>query len=157
MVKRITLLFVVLIFVLSISACGEKKDEKKSTEEATQLHTMISRKSDSDDEWCKIYAEVSLKDKDKNDILTSSDIDSFTLKGNTDNNSYISIKIKDEALDMLKYMYKTQKGETLSLYIAHKKLCDIKFTEDILKGSIDIGKDIPYTTLCQWSSALRGL
>lgn len=154
--KKTTAFIIVLALILS--ACmlitGCSKDETPQVDNTT--HTLPPTEAvTSEPEWAEINCDIALIDASTNTtIIFGEDFDIFAVYGTTDEDSYISIKVTQEATDIIN---STQDLSQVQLVINGDTVGDITLKPGSFTGEIAFGHDFPYENLCILASSIRGL
>lgn len=149
--KRILSIIAVTLVCVCFASCTNK--ETPSTTDATIAHTLPPTENVSTEyEWAEIDCELAINDKDGNSVLYAEDFATFAVAGSTDEDSYIIIKVTDEATDMIN----TIGTSDLSLTINNEVCYDVCFPEEFT-GEFEIGKAMTYEQVCELATTIRGL
>ncbi len=149
--KRILSIIAVTLVCVCFASCTNK--EAPSNTDATIAHTLPPTENVSTEyEWAEIDCELAINDKDGNAVLYAEDFTTFAVAGSTDEDSYIIIKVTDEATDMIN----TIGTSDLSLTINDEVCDDVCFPEEFT-GEFEIGKAMTYEQVCELATTIRGL
>lgn len=147
--KKLTILLLTVLMCVFFAGCqGDTQPSAEPTESHTIAPTEIST---TEYEWAQIECEISLFDSEGNTILYSEDFTNFAVVGNTDADSYIILQLTDDAQSMLS----TIDTSSVSLAIYGDTMADVKVSED--KSTVTFGNSIPFESLCEIATTIRGL
>lgn len=149
--KKLTIIALVIMTCILFCACGEKEEKEPNT-----THTIPpTQAAVAEPEWAEVDCDIILANPENMEtILYAEDFETFAVIGTTDEDSYIKIKVTDEATKMIKTL-----GElpTLQLIVNGDTIADITIDPATFNGEIEFGEDTPYEVLCQCASFIRGL
>ncbi|MBQ8056761.1 MAG: hypothetical protein IJ275_00320 [Ruminococcus sp.] len=154
--KKITAIILALTLVLStclvITGCSE--EEAPQVDNST--HTLPPTEAVViEPEWAEVDCDIALIDASTNTtIIYGDDFDTFAVYGSTDEDSYIAIKVTQEATDTVN---STQDLSNVQLVINGDTAGDIVIKPGSFTGEIAFGHDFPYENLCILASSIRGL
>ena len=149
----------ILVLTLILSACmlitGCSKDEQPPQVDNT-THTLPPTQAVTvEPEWAEVNCNIALIDASTNTtIISGEDFDIFAVYGTTDEDSYISIKVTQEATDIIN---SAQDLSEVQLVINGDTVGDITLKPGSFTGEIAFGHDFPYENLCILASSIRGL
>ena len=155
--KKYTAIILALTLVLSLclvfSGC---KEEQPTAEPDTTTHTLPPTEAiDVEPEWAEVDCDIALfQTATSSPILYSEDFETFALVGTNDADSYIVLKLTDDAVNTIK---STQDLSDLQLIIYGDTVADIVIDPTSFTGEIKFGETYPYDSLCTLASTIRGL
>lgn len=153
--KKITALALVLTLILSIclfvTGCSKDKSQDDNT-----VHTLPpTEATQAEPEWAEVDCDIALiKSLTSETILYGEDFETFAVYGTTDEDSYIEIKVSEEAVGVVN---SAQDLSNLQLIINGDTVADIVIKPETFTGEITFGQDMPYESLCTLASSIRGL
>lgn len=130
---------------------------EKNTEptEPTITHTLPPTENVSVDyEWVEIDCYMTISDADNNVIVNPEDFTTFAVVGSTDEDSYIIVKVSDEATATLNSV--ADKSQ-LFLLIGGDSFGDVSYGDGEFTGEIELGHSLPYEQVCNLATTIRGL
>lgn len=149
--KKLTLIALLIITCVLFCACEkEEKEQNNSTHTIPPTQAVIV-----EPEWAEVDCDMILANPETMEtVLYAEDFETFAVIGTTDEDSYIKIKVTEEATQMIKTL-----GElpSLQLIVNGDTFADITIDPATFNGEIVFGEDIPYDVLCQRASYIRGL
>ena len=152
--KKIIALMCVGLLAVSITAC---KNDPQPTEvpNETEVHTLPPTENISDDyEWAEIDCYMTISDADNNVIVNPEDFTTFAVVGSTDEDSYIIVKVTEQATEALNNV--ADKSQ-LFLLIGGDSFGDVSYGEGEFTGEIELGHSLPYDQVCNLATTIRGL
>lgn len=153
--KRILALLCVAILVFSLTACKGNSDVTDTTTQATEMHTLPPTENVSTDyEWAEIDCYMTISDYENNAIANPEDFTTFAMVGSTDEDSYIIVKVSEEATTALNNV--ADKSQLL-LLIGGDSFGDVSYGEGEFTGEIELGHSMTYEQVCELATTLRGL
>lgn len=154
--KKTTAFILVLTLILSacmlITGCSEEEIPQVDT----TTHTIPPTEAGTiEPEWAEVNCDIALIDASTNTtIIYGEDFDTFAVYGTTDEDSYIEIKVTQEATDVINSV---QDLSEVQLVINGDTVGDITLKPGSFTGEIAFGHDFPYENLCILASSIRGL
>lgn len=151
--KKLLCILAVVLVCASFCSCTNKGDTTP-TAEPTTTHTLPPTENTTTEyEWAEIDCELALTDKDGNTVAYADDFETFAIVGSTDDDSYIIVKLTDEATDIINT---TSDVSELSLSINGEVYSDVTFPDEFT-GEIEIGNNMTFEQVCELATTIRGL
>ncbi len=146
--KKLTIILTAILLCVIFASCAGNTEPT----EPPVSHTIAPiEETVSQYEWAEIECELALSDSEGNVLLYSDDFTYFAVVGSTDEDSYIILQVTQDAQAVLS----TVDTSAVSLTIYGDTVADVKVSDD--KSSITFGNSIPYATLCEYATTIRGL
>ena len=146
--KKLTIILTAILLCVIFAGCASNTEPT----EPSVSHTIPPiEETTSEYEWAEIECELALTDSEGNTLLYSEDFTYFAVVGSTDEDSYIVLQLTEDAQAMLSSVDTT----AVSLTIYGDTVSDVKVSDD--KSTVTFGNSIPYATLCEYATTIRGL
>lgn len=154
--KKSTAIVLVLTLVFSLSIMFSGCKEEKAPAPDTTTHTLPPTQATiAEPEWAEVNCDIALFETATNTpVILNEDFDTFALVGTNDADSYIVLKVTEEALNTIKA---NQALSDLQLIINGDTVADIVIDPATFTGEIKFGENHPYDSLCILASQIRGL
>lgn len=155
--KKFTAIVLVLTLILSLSLVltGCQEDEKTSAPDTTTHTLPPTQATIAEPEWAEVSCDIALFETATNTpILVNEDFQTFALVGSNDEDSYIILKVSEDAVNTVK---STQELSDLQLIINGDTVADLVIDPETFTGEIKFGENHPYDSLCVLASQIRGL
>ncbi len=150
--KKLALILLALIMCTAFVGCNNHNEQTKQT---NTKHTVPATDAiNSELEWAQILCDLQLNDSKGQPVLLTNDFEMFALTGSTDTDSYITIKVTDDATNMLKAL---KQAEQMSLLINNIEVAKVTIDPNSFDGKFDFGHDDSFSQLCEYSNIIRGL
>lgn len=150
--KKLTLIILAVLLCVAFSACAEKEEV---IEENTAHTIPATQPVVAEPEWAQVDCDISLVDADTNTvILYAEDFTNFAVMGTTDDDSYIILQTTEDGKNTVNSMTEVP---SLQLVINGETKADVTFEVGAFTGEIEFGHALPYQTLCELASTIRGL
>lgn len=150
--KKLLIFTTIIMMCLSLVACV---GDTTPTEEETSTHTLPPTETvvAVEPEWAEVNCDIKLINGDSQVILSSEDFDTFAVVGTNDDDSYIEIKVTNDAVDIVK----SSDLENATISINNKYSSSVTIDISTFDGKIEFGSPWSYDELCSLASTIRGL
>ena len=154
--KKSTAILLVLTLILSLCVVLTGCKEEKTPAPDTTTHTLPPTQATiAEPEWAEVLCDIALFETATNTpVILNDDFDTFALVGSNDADSYIVLKVTEDALNTIKT---NQSLSDLQLIINGDTVADIAIDPATFTGEIKFGENHPYDSLCILASQIRGL
>ena len=154
--KKSTAILLVLTLILSLCVVLTGCKEEKTPAPDTTTHTLPPTQATiAEPEWAEVLCDIALFETATNTpVILNDDFDTFALVGSNDADSYIVLKVTEDALNTIKT---NQSLSDLQLIINGDTVADIVIDPATFTGEIKFGETYPYDSLCTLASQIRGL
>lgn len=154
--KKLTAIILVLTLILSLSVMLSGCKEEKVPAPDTTTHTLPpTQASITEPEWAEVNCDIALFETATNTpVILNDDFETFALVGTNDEDSYITLKVSEDALNTIK---SNQELSDLQLIINGDTVADLVIDPQTFTGEIKFGETYPYESLCVLASSIRGL
>ena len=150
--KKLVLILLALIMCTAFVGCN---NQNENNEETKTKHTVPATDAINDElEWAGILCDLQLNDSSGQCVLLSNDFEMFALSGSTDTDSYITMKVTDDAAKMLKAL---PQSEQMTLLINNIEVAKITIDPKTFDGKFEFGHSDSFSQLCEYSNIIRGL
>lgn len=152
--KKLAIILVVIIMCFAFTACKDES-EPTTTAETSVVHTLPPTEVVTDEyEWAEVDCDITIFDENGNAIVYPESFETFAVVGSTDEDSYIKLKVTDEAKDVLSAI---DSKENLALMINGDTYGDVTYCGEPFNGEIEIGHSFAYEQICNIATVIRGL
>lgn len=149
--KKLSLIATIIMMCVLFCACAQET----VTETENTAHTLPPTQSIvTEPEWAEIDCDIALLDNSSNLILSSTDFETFAVVGSTDDDSYILLKVSEQATEMLLTM---QDKNELYITVNGEVVASANIDTATFDGEITVGEDMTYDSLCELATTIRGL
>ena len=151
--KRFVIILTLIILCLSFTAC--KEEAVKETPTQPEKHTIApSEIINNELEWAAVDCDIALNNAQAEPVLMGDDFDTFALCGSNDEDSYIVIKLSDDATKAVKTMPET---ENMPLLINNVEVAKINIDPANFNGEITFGENDTINQLQEYANIMRAL
>lgn len=149
--KKLLIFTAIIMMCICMAACVA---DTTPTEE-TSTHTLPPTETvaNLEPEWAEIDCNIKLINADSQVILSAEDFETFAVVGTNDDDSYIVVKVTDQAIDTVKSS--DLSNSTISINDEYSSA--ISIDTETFEGKIEFGYEWSYDELCLIASSIRGL
>lgn len=152
--KRIILSLTLVILCLTFAGCKEEEAAPPAPTQ-TQMHTIPpTEEINSELEWAPVDCDIVLNNSESQPVLYGDDFDTFALVGTNDDDSYIVIKLSEDATNAVKAM---EKSDDMPLLIDNVEVAKISLDPTNFNGEITFGIDDTILKLQEYANTMRAL
>ncbi len=150
--KKIALIMLALVMLTAFVGCDTSDDK---TQETKPQHTVPPTDTiNSSVEWASVLCDLQLNDSKNEPVIIGDDFEMFALMGSTDTDSYITIKVSDNAKEIIKAM---PDCNNMKLLINNVEVATISIDPATFDGEIEFGHSDTFSQLCEFANIIRGL
>lgn len=152
--KKLLIFTTIIMMCICMVACTGNTTPTEPTEE-TSTHTLPPTETvaEIDPEWAEVNCNIKLLSGNSNVILSGEDFETFAVVGTNDDDSYIVVKVTEQAIDTIK----SSDFDNAVISINDTYNSSVNIDKSTFDGKIEFGSPWSYEQLCTIASNIRGL